>query len=191
MPLWTFHQSTVNTPLASSAGYASAANSAPGWVFWPDADVDLGERDADPAAFAPAYRAICCAGQVRWRRRPGPVLASASARGGAARVPVQDRRSRSCGPAMDSTTWFQVPASPPPTMPSGQLPGVVSTAPILMRRVDRLHRVGVRDDLVGVRGRALVGVVVGLPARRRSGRCRSSRCRSPSTSTPYPLVTLA
>src|SRR5689334_2823995 len=35
------------------------------------------------------------------------------------------------GPAIDSTTWFQVPASPPATMPSGQLPGVVSTAPIL------------------------------------------------------------
>src|SRR5437660_3380994 len=35
-------------------------------------------------------------------------------------------------PAMLSTVWFQVPASPLPTRPSGQLAGIVSTAPTLM-----------------------------------------------------------
>jgi len=35
-------------------------------------------------------------------------------------------------PAIDSTTWFHGPASPPAVMPSGHSPGVVSTAPTLM-----------------------------------------------------------
>jgi hypothetical protein len=33
---------------------------------------------------------------------------------------------------MERTTWFQLPASPSPTIASGQPAGVVSTAPTLM-----------------------------------------------------------
>lgn len=41
--------------------------------------------------------------------------------------------AKSIAPATaDSTVWFQSAESPAPTMPSGQSPGVVSTAPILI-----------------------------------------------------------
>ena len=60
-------------------------------------------------------------------RGPGERLGG----GAAARVPVHVTKSI-FGPAMVSTIWFQVPASPAATMPSGQFAGVVSTAPTLM-----------------------------------------------------------
>lgn len=74
----------------------------------------------------PAYRAICS--RASWiMSSTCDVRASDSA---ALPPGYQCRSTKSMSaPAMLSTVRFQVPWSPAPTRPSGQLPGVVSTAP--------------------------------------------------------------
>ena len=164
MPLCTFHQCDGEDAVLQQAAVGVGEEQRARLGVLADADVGLGEADADPGGVR-RRRTGRSAGAAGTARRRSGRLAQRLGGGAAARVPVQvhevdrrpgDRTARSGSRCRRRRRRRS---------PSGQLAGMVSTAPTLMRRVDRLHRVGVRDDAVGVAGRALVGVVVGLPGR--------------------------
>ena len=81
-------------------------------------------------ALAPARRAICCLS--RYIASPTCVyLVRMSAAVVLAGYQWTSTKSI-LGPAIESTAWFQEPVSPPPSTPSGQLAGIVITAPTLI-----------------------------------------------------------
>src|SRR5579859_1551310 len=81
-------------------------------------------------AFAPAYWLISL---CSWESSPVSWSGELSMTAAFAPPGYQCTMTKSMAdPAMESTVLFQSALSPLATAPSGQLPGVVSTAPILM-----------------------------------------------------------
>src|SRR4051794_17244771 len=108
----------------------SARKRAPGWVSWPAPTLVSVRLMPRRPALAGAYVAIC------WRSTyMASTIWSDLVSDSAAALPpgYQCTSTKSIfDPAIDSTVWFQEPGSPPAVMASGQLAGMVSTAPTLI-----------------------------------------------------------
>ncbi len=110
--------------------YASAANSASGWVSSSTFEFISVSAIWMSGPCGPAYWSISWR---NWASSPASCAGSLSAVAASPPLGYQCTMTKSIeDPASESTVWFQSSVSPEPSTPSGQLPGRVSTAPSSM-----------------------------------------------------------